>query len=71
MLRPSLTHVTGERYRAPPAATEGIRHDALPSVPHDNPSQAKFRLECGARLAVTCPQCGSELPPSATFCLKC
>ena len=42
-----------------------------PRCQHDNPSQAKFCLECGARLAVTCSRCGSELPPSAKFCLEC
>src|ERR1700730_8596742 len=35
---------------------------------HDNPANAKFCLECGARLAQTCPNCRSELPLSAKFC---
>jgi class 3 adenylate cyclase len=38
---------------------------------HDNPANAKFCLECGARLAQTCANCRSELPPSAKFCLEC
>src|SRR5918993_2267473 len=38
---------------------------------HENPPQAKFCLECGARLAVSCQTCSAELPPSAKFCLEC
>ena len=36
-----------------------------------NPPQAKFCLECGARLVLTCAQCGTELPASAKFCFEC
>jgi class 3 adenylate cyclase len=36
-----------------------------------NPPQAKFCLECGARLALACAQCGTELPAGAKFCLEC
>src|SRR5919106_6869998 len=38
---------------------------------HENPPQAKFCLECGARLTLTCSRCGTELPPEAKFCLEC
>jgi class 3 adenylate cyclase len=38
---------------------------------HENPQQAKFCLECGARLALTCAKCRAELPGSAKFCLEC
>ena len=38
---------------------------------HENPPQAKFCLECGARLILTCAQCGTELPAGAKFCLEC
>ena len=38
---------------------------------HENPERAKFCLECGARLAPSCPQCDTELPPGAKFCLEC
>jgi class 3 adenylate cyclase len=38
---------------------------------HENPPQAKFCLECGARVALTCTQCRSELPAGAKFCLEC
>jgi predicted amidophosphoribosyltransferase len=31
----------------------------------------QFCLECGARLARTCTNCRSDLPPSAKFCLEC
>jgi class 3 adenylate cyclase len=37
----------------------------------ENPPQAKFCLECGARLVLTCAQCGTELPAGAKFCLEC
>ncbi|MBI4589416.1 MAG: alpha/beta fold hydrolase [Candidatus Rokubacteria bacterium] len=38
---------------------------------HENPWQAKFCLECGARIALACPKCGAELPGGAKFCLEC
>jgi class 3 adenylate cyclase/tetratricopeptide (TPR) repeat protein len=41
-----------------------------PRCQHENPPQAKFCLECGARLAL-CPKCRSELPAGAKFCLEC
>jgi class 3 adenylate cyclase/tetratricopeptide (TPR) repeat protein len=42
-----------------------------PRCQQENPSQAKFCLECGARVALTCTKCGRELPASAKFCLEC
>ncbi len=42
-----------------------------PRCQHENPPQARFCLECGARLALTCPKCRSELPGGAKFCLEC
>jgi class 3 adenylate cyclase/tetratricopeptide (TPR) repeat protein len=42
-----------------------------PRCQHENPPQAKFCLECGARVALTCTKCRSELPASAKFCLEC
>ena len=42
-----------------------------PRCQHDNPSPAKFCLECGARLAHRCRQCDTELPARAKFCLEC
>jgi class 3 adenylate cyclase len=38
---------------------------------HDNPTGAKFCLECGTRFALCCTKCGTELPPGAKFCLEC
>jgi class 3 adenylate cyclase/ribosomal protein L40E len=38
---------------------------------HENPPQAKFCLECGAKLALICFQCGTELPAEAKFCIEC
>ena len=42
-----------------------------PRCQHENPPQAKFCLECGARVVLTCTTCRSELPASAKFCLEC
>ncbi|MBI3031434.1 MAG: alpha/beta fold hydrolase [Candidatus Rokubacteria bacterium] len=42
-----------------------------PRCRHENPPQAKFCLECGARVALTCAKCGVELPAGAKFCLEC
>jgi len=42
-----------------------------PKCHAENPEQAKFCLECGAKLQVVCPQCGAALPPAAKFCLEC
>jgi class 3 adenylate cyclase/tetratricopeptide (TPR) repeat protein len=42
-----------------------------PRCQHDNPSGAKFCLECGTALARRCPHCQGELPSSAKFCLEC
>jgi len=42
-----------------------------PRCQHENPLQAKFCLECGARLALTCSKCGTELPAEAKYCLQC
>jgi class 3 adenylate cyclase len=42
-----------------------------PRCQHDNPSNAKFCLECGARLTLLCAKCQSELPRGAKFCLEC
>jgi len=33
-----------------------------PRCQHNNPPHAKFCLECGVRLALTCPKCRAELP---------
>src|SRR5215831_14803280 len=42
-----------------------------PRCQHENPPQAKFCLECGARLAQKCAQCVTDLPAGAKFCLEC
>jgi class 3 adenylate cyclase/tetratricopeptide (TPR) repeat protein len=42
-----------------------------PRCQHENPLQAKFCLDCGARLALTCFKCGTELPAEAKYCLQC
>jgi len=42
-----------------------------PRCQHENPPQAKFCLECGARVALTCTKCRGELPAGAKFFLEC
>ncbi len=42
-----------------------------PQCHAENPEQAKFCLECGAKLQAGCPQCGAALPPAAKFCFEC
>jgi class 3 adenylate cyclase/tetratricopeptide (TPR) repeat protein len=42
-----------------------------PRCKTDNPSQAKFCLECATPLAARCASCGIQLPASAKFCLEC
>ncbi len=37
----------------------------------DNPPQARFCRECGARLGLRCAGCGAELPAGAKFCVHC
>src|SRR5215510_11842884 len=42
-----------------------------PRCQHENPVQAKFCLECGARLSPICAKCQTQLPAGAKFCLEC
>ena len=42
-----------------------------PQCHAENPDQAKFCLECGAKLQAACSQCGAALPPAAKFCFEC
>jgi class 3 adenylate cyclase/tetratricopeptide (TPR) repeat protein len=42
-----------------------------PRCQNENPQQAKFCLECGARLVSVCAKCQTELPTGAKFCLEC
>jgi class 3 adenylate cyclase len=42
-----------------------------PRCQHENPPQAKFCLECGARVALTCTKCRIELPAGAKYCSEC
>ena len=42
-----------------------------PGCRQDNPSDARFCVGCGARLALACGACGAELPAGARFCLRC
>src|SRR4029077_15718580 len=41
------------------------------SCGHENPTRARFCLECGAALAVRCPRCQADLPATAKFCPEC
>ena len=42
-----------------------------PQCQHENPADAKFCLECGRRVALSCGACGTELPVGAKFCKQC
>jgi len=42
-----------------------------PHCQHENPIQAKFCLECGARLSPICAKCQTQLTAGAKFCLEC
>jgi len=42
-----------------------------PSCQRQNPPEANFCLECGARLAQACRSCGAVLPRGARFCHGC
>jgi class 3 adenylate cyclase/tetratricopeptide (TPR) repeat protein len=36
-----------------------------------NPEQAKFCIECGAKLEFHCPNCGAVTPANGKFCMEC
>jgi class 3 adenylate cyclase len=42
-----------------------------PSCNHDNPGDASYCEECGARLELICPACKASVSPRARFCKKC
>src|SRR5262245_17063154 len=42
-----------------------------PRCRYENPADAVFCQECGARLEAACPNCGTGNQPSAKFCKKC
>src|SRR5262249_51136070 len=42
-----------------------------PRCRYENPGDAVFCQECGARMEATCPSCGTGNQPSAKFCKKC
>src|SRR5262245_8372708 len=42
-----------------------------PRCQRENPSQAKFCLECATPLALRCANCGTQLPVGAKFCFEC
>ena len=37
----------------------------------DNPADASFCEECGAKLELICPACKASVSPGARFCKKC
>ena len=43
----------------------------FPRCQHEAPSDAEFCPECGAKLALTCLQCGTANAPGNKFCTKC
>ena len=44
---------------------------SCPNCATENPSQAKFCLNCGTPLGRRCANCGTELPADARFCMSC
>jgi class 3 adenylate cyclase/tetratricopeptide (TPR) repeat protein len=42
-----------------------------PQCQHENPSGAKFCVQCASPLIRRCPACGTEAPPTAKFCPGC
>jgi len=42
-----------------------------PNCRHDNPAEAAFCMNCGAKLSLTCASCGTALPGGARFCMAC
>src|SRR5262249_49538718 len=42
-----------------------------PRCQHENPGDAAFCQECGARLEAACPSCGTPNQLGAKFCKKC
>lgn len=42
-----------------------------PNCQHENPPQAKFCMECGTKLELTCSKCGLTLLAEARFCIEC
>jgi class 3 adenylate cyclase len=42
-----------------------------PRCQAQNPEDARFCEECGARLMLACPQCGAEISPGKKFCRAC
>ncbi len=67
---PPPKEVPGEVATEDVTAAEG---PTCPSCERLNPPNAKFCLQCGARMAASanCPECGTELPKEARFCTSC
>ena len=42
-----------------------------PTCRYDNPPQAAFCIQCGAKLRLACSNCGTALPAGARFCMSC
>lgn len=42
-----------------------------PECQKDNPEDAKFCNQCGAKLPANCPKCGNFNPPGSKFCNEC
>ena len=46
-------------------------HCPVPVCRTDNPADASFCEQCGAKLELVCPACKTALSPGARFCKKC
>jgi len=62
----------GQRYHRPPLVV-ARQQVQCPHCGAENSEGARYCMRCGARLALVCPECGTELPPvpEARFCLSC
>jgi len=52
-------------------ATDAKGLPQCPKCQRENPAEAKFCMECGAKLENVCPKCGTKLPQEAKFCMEC
>jgi class 3 adenylate cyclase/DNA-binding SARP family transcriptional activator len=62
----------GQPYHRPPLVVARQQVRCL-NCSAENSEGARYCMKCGARLALVCAECGSELPPDpeARFCLSC
>ncbi len=50
---------------------EGVEMMRCPKCQFENREGVKFCEQCGAKVELTCPACGSSVPPDRKFCGAC